>query len=88
MSIKQTTPPDVQGNSKDGLPDGSLPMGSSVQGMTSTTHEGLSLGDIHTGYCQLDDDGKTMKEQREGDELTSPPMQKGGFVGRPGGWER
>lgn len=90
MSIKQAQGPDIEGNSVNGLPDGNLPQGSSIQGMTEGAHQGLTQSEVYQGYESLNADGtKGMKLQREGDELGFAPTQSGGgFVGRPGGWER
>lgn len=88
--IIHAQPPDVQGNSVNGLPENNLPMGSSLQGMTDNVHPGMSLSEVHDGFEVLTGDGvKGMSLQREGDEIGYAPSQSGGgFSGRPGGWER
>lgn len=90
MSRTHPQPPDVEGNSTNGLPEGTLPMGSSLQGKTHNVTPGFSEAEVHQGYETLNGDGtKGMKDQREGDELGYAPTQSGGgVVGRPGGWER
>lgn len=78
--------PDVQGNSTDGLGDGSLPSGSSTHGMSGNVNpDGAST---ETGFANVGIAGH-MADQREGDELGYAPVQSGGgVVGRAGGWER
>lgn len=80
--------PDTQGNSRDGL-EGDLAEGSATTSMSGGALGGLSPADVERGWDALDADGRSMKEQREGDEMGYVTGQTpGGVVGRPGGWER
>lgn len=84
MKDKSCQPPDVQGNSKNGLA-GDLRKGSSTEGMSGNVNpDGASL---ETGFAKVGiADG--MSDQREGDEAGYVSMQNGGVVGRSSGWER
>lgn len=82
--------PDTQGNSRDGL-EGDLAQGSATTGASGGALGDCSLSDLDgsQGYHKLDSDGRSLTEQREGDEAGYAPTQVGGgFAGRPGGWER
>lgn len=86
MSKTHPQPPDVQGNSKNGLPEADLPTGSSSEGMSGNVNPGDAS--LETGFAKVSVAG-SMTDQREGDELGYAPTQSGGgVVGRPGGWER
>ena len=62
---------------------GSLPMGSSSQGVTDSAMGDAGKAAFKSGYFKADE----YTEQDDFDALFMP-QSRGGFLGRPEGWER
>ena len=63
---------------------GSLPMGSSSQGATDNAMGDASTAALKTGFYDAD---KAVERANDFEDVPMP-QTKGGFLGRPEGWER